>query len=133
MSAKFRRVDDGFWVSPQISAEDIQAARALGIRVIVNNRPDGEAPDQPAGEVIKTAAEAAGLVYVAAPVRGGPTEATVQAMTEALQTGPALAFCLSGTRSMLVWAISQIVSGAREREDVLALARNAGYDLSRWI
>jgi uncharacterized protein (TIGR01244 family) len=131
MSAGIRRVDDGFWVSPQIGVEDIEAARALGVRVIVNNRPDEEAPGL--GELLQAAAEAAGLTYVAVPVRGGPTEASVQAMSEALAQGPALAFCLSGTRSILTWAIAQLISGARSREDVLALARNAGFDLSRWI
>lgn len=133
MSDKFRRVDDGFWVSPQIGPDDVETARALGVRTIINNRPDGEEPDQTPGEVIKAAAEAAGLAYVAAPVSSGPTEAAVEAAGQALKTGPVLAFCRSGTRSILVWAISEIMSGAREREDVLALARNAGYDLSRWI
>lgn len=131
MAASFRRVDDGFWVSPQIAPKDIEAARAAGVRVIVNNRPDNEAPGL--GDLLKTATEAAGLTYVAAPVRGAPTEADVQAMADALAQGPALAFCMSGTRSILTWAIAQLISGARSREDVLALARNAGFDLSRWI
>lgn len=129
----FRRVEDSFWVSPQIAPEDIEAARALGVRVIVNNRPDGEEPGQIPGAELKAAAEAAGLAYVASPVRGGPTADDVQAMTGALAQGPVLAFCRSGTRSILVWAITQLTTGARDREDVLALARNAGFDLSRWI
>jgi uncharacterized protein (TIGR01244 family) len=133
MSAKFRRVDDAFWVSPQIGPEDVETACALGVRVIVNNRPDGEAPDQVPGEAIKAAAEAAGLDYVAAPIAGGPIDAAAQAVAEALKHGPVLAYCQSGTRSMLAWAIAEMMSGAREREDILALARNAGYDLSRWI
>jgi uncharacterized protein (TIGR01244 family) len=133
MSGMFRRVDDGIWVSPQIGAADIEAARALGVRVIINNRPDGEQPGQAPGEEIKAAAEAAGLAYVSAPVRGGPTEAAVEAMNAALAQGPVLAYCGSGTRSILVWAIAQIVSGARTRDETVALARNAGYDLARWI
>lgn len=133
MTGKFRRVDDRFWVSPQIRAEDLAAAHELGVAVVVNNRPDGEAPDQPSGATIQAAAETLGLGYVAAPVQGGPSEAAVAAMTDALNRGPVLAYCYSGTRSMLIWALSQLISGAREREDVLALARNAGYDLSRWI
>jgi uncharacterized protein (TIGR01244 family) len=133
MSGMFRRVDDSFWVSPQIAPADVEAARALGVRVIVNNRPDGEAPGQVPGEEIKAAAQAAGLGYVAAPVAGGPTEAAVKAMTEALAQGPVLAYCASGTRSMLVWAIAQIVSGAQTRDETVALGRNAGFDLARWI
>jgi uncharacterized protein (TIGR01244 family) len=133
MSGMFRRVDDGFWVSPQIAPADLEAARELGVRVVVNNRPDGEQPGQVTGAEIQAAAEAAGLAYVAAPVRGGPTEETVQAMTEALAQGPVLAYCMSGTRSMLVWAIAQITSGAHTRDETVALARNAGFDLARWI
>jgi uncharacterized protein (TIGR01244 family) len=133
MSGMFRQVDDGFWVSPQIAPADIEAVRALGVRVIVNNRPDGEQPGQVPGAEIQAAAEAAGLGYVAAPVRGGPTEETVQAMTQALAEGPVLAYCMSGTRSILVWAIAQIIAGARTRDETVALARNAGFDLSRWI
>jgi uncharacterized protein (TIGR01244 family) len=131
MGAGFRRVDDGFWVSPQIDVEDIAAARAEGVRVIINNRPDEEAPGL--GDTLKAAAEAAGLTYVASPVRGGPAQANVDEMNAALAQGPALAFCTSGTRSILTWAIAQLISGARSREDVLALARNAGFELSRWI
>ena len=133
MTAAIRRVDDNFWISPQIGVEDIEPARALGVRVIVNNRPDGEEPGQIPGAELQAAAQAAGLAYVAAPVRAGPTQAEVQAMTEALAQGPVLAFCRSGTRSILVWAITQLTTGARDREDVLALARNAGFDLSRWL
>lgn len=133
MSGMFRQVDDNFWVSPQITPGDVESAHAHGVRVIVNNRPDGEQPGQVTGEEIQAAAEAQGLGYVAAPVHGGPTEEAVKAMTEALAQGPVLAYCMSGTRSMLVWAIAQIVSGARTRDETVALARNAGFDLSRWI
>jgi uncharacterized protein (TIGR01244 family) len=133
MGAGIRRVDDNFWVAPQIGVEDITPLRALGVRVIVNNRPDDEEPGQIAGAELETAATAAGLAYIDAPVSGGPTQGAIEAMTEALAQGPVLAFCRSGTRSMLVWALSQIGSDRRDRDDVLALARNAGFELSRWI
>lgn len=133
MGAGIRRVDDSFWVAPQIGVDDIASLPALGVRVIVNNRPDDEEPGQIPGAALEAAALAAGLIYVAAPVSGGPSQAAVEAMSEALAQGPVLAFCRSGTRSMLVWSLSQLTSGARSRDDVLALARNAGFDLSRWV
>src|SRR5690606_11148109 len=63
MSGKFKPLAEGFWVAPQIEPGDIAAAKALGVRVIINNRPDGEEPGQPDGAAIEQAAKAAGLAY----------------------------------------------------------------------
>jgi len=129
---EFRRVTDLISVSPQISQEDVAKAAAQGFRTLINNRPDGEAPDQPSGHEIEKAAREAGLAYFHIPVRGGPTpeqvETTGRVLTEA--DGPVLAFCRSGTRSIVTWALSQAVSGARSRGELVELGRQAGYDLS---
>lgn len=128
----FRRVTDDLTVSPQISVDDVRRAAELGFRTIINNRPDGEDPVQPASAEIEAAARAAGLEYHHIPVRGGPTpdqiDQTAQVLAEA--PGPVLAFCRSGTRSIVTWSICQAVSGARGRDELLTLGRNAGYDLS---
>ena len=44
--SKLRQVAKDFFVAPQLQAQDFVAARAAGIRTVINNRPDGEAPDQ---------------------------------------------------------------------------------------
>jgi uncharacterized protein (TIGR01244 family) len=44
--------------------------------------------------------------------------------------GPAVAFCRSGTRSITTWAKGQLARGERTRDELIGLARNAGYDLS---
>ena len=44
--------------------------------------------------------------------------------------GPALAFCRSGTRSIVTWSIGQATSGAMSRGELTDLGRAAGYDLS---
>jgi uncharacterized protein (TIGR01244 family) len=41
-----------------------------------------------------------------------------------------LAFCRSGTRSIVTWSIGQATSGAMSRGELTALGRQAGYDLS---
>ena len=41
---------------------------------------------------------------------------------------PALAFCRSGTRSTILWALSQ--SGKQSERELLRTAADAGYDLS---
>jgi uncharacterized protein (TIGR01244 family) len=128
----FRRVTDEFSTAPQISVADVDEAARQGFRTLVNNRPDGEDPAQPTGHEIEAAAKAAGLAYFHIPVRGGPTGEQVEAMRKVLDAadGPVLAFCRSGTRSIITWSLSQAMSGARSRDELVRLGRAAGYDLS---
>ena len=128
----FRRVTDQLSVSPQISVAEVAEAARLGFRTLINNRPDGEDPSQPSGEAIAQAAKAAGLAYVAIPIRGGPTPDQVAETKQVFQTAdaPVLAYCRSGTRSIVTWAISQAAAGDRGREELIELGRAAGYDLS---
>jgi sulfide:quinone oxidoreductase len=48
-------------VSPQISEADIGVLAAQGFKAVINNRPDGESPDQPAGALIEAASRRWGL------------------------------------------------------------------------
>jgi uncharacterized protein (TIGR01244 family) len=129
--ARFLEVTPSFCVSQQITLEDVEAARAAGFTLIVNNRPDGEAPGQPAGDEIETAARAAGLDYATIPITGRPTpdQAQAQARVVAAARGRALAYCRSGNRSISAWALGELAAGARSREELLRLAAVAGYDL----
>lgn len=128
----FRRVTDQFSVSPQISVEDVAVAADQGFVLIINNRPDGEDPAQPQGAEIEAAARARGLDYLAIPVRGGPSADQAEAQHEATSSapGPVLAYCRSGTRSIVTWSIGQAAHGARSRDELIALGFEAGYDLS---
>jgi uncharacterized protein (TIGR01244 family) len=127
-----RKLDDEAAAAPQISAEDIPELKALGYRLIVNNRPDGEAVDQPASEEIAAAAAAEGLAYAYIPVGRTPlTEAQLDELAEAMDAagGPALLFCRSGTRSTTLWALAEARRG-RDVGEIIARAGDAGYDLS---
>src|SRR6059058_1743209 len=106
---QFRKVTDTFSVSPQISPADLADAAAQGYTLVINNRPDGEAPGQPTSAELEAAARAAGLDYVFAPVVGRPGPAQVGAVRDAVAEadGKVLAFCRSGTRSILTWAMGQ--------------------------
>ena len=126
-----RPVTSDFAVAPQITAEDVAAAAAAGVRLIINNRPDGEQPGQPPGQSIAEAAAAAGVAYLHVPVAGPPGPAQIQAMAAALAEapGPILAFCRSGTRSITLWAMAQAQAGTAEPDDLIAQAAEVGYDL----
>jgi len=128
----FRKLDDTISVDGQIEPADIAEAARQGFTFIINYRPDGEAPGQPSGAEMKAAADAAGLGYAAIPItHAGFSEEQVAAMGQALAAapGPVLAFCRSGTRSTLVWALARARAGDAPAE-LSAKAAAAGYDLS---
>jgi uncharacterized protein (TIGR01244 family) len=128
----FRKLTDSIFASPQIGLAEVTEAKALGIGLIVNNRPEGESDDQTPGEEIEASARAAGIAYIAIPVtHAGFGEGQVKAMAQALQEakGPVLAYCRSGTRSTLLWALAEASRGA-DPEALAASAAQAGYDLS---
>jgi uncharacterized protein (TIGR01244 family) len=132
MDTQFRKVTEAFWVAGQIDVEDVRRAAAEGVRLIVNNRPENEGPGQTPGSEIEAAAKALGLGYVASPVRGRPSPEQAREVQTAIAQakGPALAYCLSGTRSIVLWAYGEAMAGTRSREELIGLARDAGYDLS---
>ncbi len=128
----FRRLTDNVFASGQIALGDIAAAKAQGVGLIVNNRPDGEDPAAPQGAEIEAAARAAGLDYVAIPIdHSGFGESQIEAMLAALNQaqGSVLAYCRSGTRSTFLWALARAKAGD-EPQAIIEAARVAGYDVS---
>ncbi len=127
----FSRVDERTLVGGQIRAEHLAPLKAEGVTMIVNNRPDGEEPDQPSAPELEAAARAAGLDYRHIPVAGGFSAEQVQAMAEALQRaeGTVIAFCKSGTRSIFLWALARAQQGDPPQE-LMRKALQAGYDLT---
>ncbi|CAM4084470.1 Rhodanese domain-containing protein [Novosphingobium lubricantis] len=129
----FRKIDDKTYASPQITLAEVAYAKALGIGTIINNRPEGESDDQVPGDDIARAAQEAGIRYVAIPVtHAGFSMTQVQAMQQALADAgdaPVLAYCRSGTRSTLLWALAQAQAGAAP-DEIAAKAAGAGYDIA---
>ena len=128
----FRKLTDNIYAAPQISLEDVTEAAKIGVKLIINNRPEGESDDQVPGADIESAARAAGMDYVAIPVtHAGFSEPQVVAMAKALDgaAGPVLAYCRSGTRSTLLWALSEASQGG-DPDSLTNMAAKAGYDVS---
>ena len=129
-----KRINDHVSVSPQIRPEDIANLKAMGFTTIVNNRPDGEAPDQPSSAVMQAAAEAAGLTYHYIPLgRDGVSPQLVEQTKAALEgsAGAVFCYCRSGTRSTTLWALSQ--AGDMPADEIVGAAANAGYDMSHLL
>lgn len=128
----FRELSPTMLASPQIQLDDIAAAANAGVTLVINNRPDGEAPEEPQGAEIEATVRAAGMDYLAIPIgHSGFSEPQVAAMQAALSgaEGKVLGYCRSGTRSTLLWSLAQARAG-HDPDEIAAAARNAGYDVS---
>ena len=127
-----RVLDDKTLVSGQIMPADVAEFQRQGVTMIVNNRPDFEDEDQPLSREIEAAAELAGVEFRFIPIVRGMGPADVDAMHHAMRDcgdGKLLAFCRSGSRSTLAWAVARAREGVL-REDLERAAAGAGVDLS---
>jgi uncharacterized protein (TIGR01244 family) len=117
-------------VAPQPVLSDFQELRRLGFTTIVNNRPDGEDPNQPGSAAEEQAARAAGLGYVHIPVTStGMTEADARLLKDTIEQapGPVVAHCRSGARSFYLWVLSGDLDSHTDAE-LLAKAAELGVD-----
>jgi uncharacterized protein (TIGR01244 family) len=127
-------LDEHTLIAGQIQPGDLEQIAKAGVRLVVNNRPDGEAlMGQPDAAKVEAAAEAHGVKFLNLPF-------TMQSLTPDLVTefaraaeaseGRVLAYCRSGSRSSLLWAAAQVARGA-DVDTVLAQAQAAGIDLNQ--
>ena len=128
---QLKKLTDELSVTPQITVEDVPELARLGYRSIIGNRPEGEAPDQPAWELLAAEARRLGLEARQIPVVPGQIgDADVAAFGEALRDlpRPIAAFCRTGTRSAMLWALAN--PDDLSPEERLRIAAEQGYDLS---
>lgn len=126
-----RPLTPDYAVSPQVNPEDFAAIAAAGFTTVINNRPCEEIPPSHHADVMRAAAEAAGLTFVVMPL----THATLNQKTADAQKaacdasrGPVFAYCASGTRCTIIWAFSQARNMAPD--DILRAAATQGYDIA---
>ena len=126
---RYIKLTDTVAASPQILAEDMPAVAAAGYKVVINNRPDGEAMGQPTSEELRQAAEAAGLEYHYYPLNAFNYPGDDLATMAALFDDPrgVFAFCRSGTRSSNLWISSR---SGDARDEARQHAQQLGFDVS---
>lgn len=133
------QISDKLAVAGQPAPEAFRQLKTHGFTAVINNRPNGEETHQPGSAVEKSAAEDAGLGYSFIPVAALQiTEADVRAFQEAVAaaTGPVFAHCLSGTRSLTLYAIGEVLDRRMKPEDVRPFGRKFGFDLTiaeQWL
>ena len=112
---EIRRLSDAVAVAGQVRPADLADIVGAGYRSLVCNRPDGEAPDQPAYREVAEAAGRLGLEVRYLPVVSGrmsAEDATAFAGLLRELPAPVLAYCRSGARSGQLWALAAEIGGA---------------------
>lgn len=126
-----RALTDRYHVSPQIDPQEAEAIKAAGYVMVIDNRPDGEVPPSHQATAMRAAIEATGLRFEALPITHQTmTAENILAQSElvAEANGPVLAYCASGTRSSVIWALGN--AEALGADAVIEAAAKAGYNLA---
>lgn len=118
-------------VTPQIEVAEVADLAARGFKSIIGNRPEGEAPDQPAWSSLVAEAERHGMSarqIPVAPAQIGPDDVNRFATALRDMPTPIAAFCRTGTRSAMLWALAN-PDGLSTNERI-ATAAAQGYDVA---
>jgi len=127
----FNKIIDNYFVSDQITEEDIEQLKEAGFKTIFCNRPDNEEQNQVTVKSIQDKAIERGLNFIHQPVIGGQiSQNDIDQFSDYYDAAekPIFAYCRTGTRSSMLWALSE--SGKRSIDEILQLTSAAGYNLS---
>jgi len=128
------KLEDDFYAAPQPSEDDFAEFAAQGIKTIINNRPDDEEPGQMSAARGRELAEKHGMEYHHIPMTVPTLSPELIAQFEKVVTTaprPIVAHCRSGTRSCVLWSLTEAGRGARSVDETLTCAASGGYDLSQ--
>ncbi|MBN9066409.1 MAG: TIGR01244 family phosphatase [Rhizobiales bacterium] len=134
-----KRVNQHLYVAPQPSDADLEKAARAGVRLVVNNRPDGEEAGQPSAAQQRARAGSLGMDYVHIPVTSGAVRLEdVRAFQNVVSDaeGPVLAHCRTGARSLTLFALGEVLDGRLQAQDIDDLGRRMGIDLAgakKWL
>ena len=120
-----------FSVTPQIEATEVAELAMRGFKSIIGNRPEGEAPDQPSWPSLVAEAEQHGMSVRQIPVvpgQIGPDDVRLFAAALRDLPTPIAAFCRTGTRSAMLWALAN--PEGLSVDERIARAAAQGYDLA---
>lgn len=126
-----RKISDQLSVAPQLQVAELAQVKALGFASVINNRPDEEEAQQPLAADVAAQAKALGLAYQHQPVISGQiTDADIDRFRQLLasEQAPVLAFCRTGTRCTMLWALA--AAQPDNIDAIISTAAEAGYDIS---
>ncbi|MEP1535664.1 MAG: TIGR01244 family sulfur transferase [Paracoccaceae bacterium] len=127
-----RQITPTYFVAPQIDSADMADLAAAGIKLIIANRPDSEVPSTHQADAMETAARAAGIDFVRLPLTHQTMTPEIVGQQSSLISeadGVVLAYCASGTRSTIAWALGEAQQGTLTSDEIMSAAQSGGYDL----
>lgn len=122
-----RPLSPDFAVAPQVTLANIAAIKEAGFTHVICNRPAFESAPGETPDMIGPAVIEAGLGWTDNPMAGGQLNMAMIAAQRS--AGRTLAYCASGTRSAILWAMSQ--AGSMATDDILAALAAAGYPMEQ--
>jgi len=123
-----QKLSDAISATGNLKPADMAVLAGMGFRGAINNRPDGEAADQPSNAELAQAARDAGLEYRFIPVSSSNlTEAAAATFAQAMTDlpGPVIAFCRSGARSTKLWTMASAMGAKSATYDVVVIGGGA--------
>ena len=125
--SSFKRIDDEFFIGPQPTEQDLQAAQQQGIKTVIDFRLPSETETSNAALTTRQ-----GLAYVNIPVNKEALSVDqVDAFERALQNhaGPFLLHCATGARAALLLSVSRARQQRWTSAQAFDDAYRMGFDL----
>ena len=125
-------IDKNYHVSPQIEPAQISDIADKGFVKIICNRPDLEVPPSLCSSVMAELAAKAEIEFHVLELTHEtmtPENIIKQRKIFIDADGPVLAYCASGTRCTVIWALGEAITGTNINY-ILEKTSAAGYNLS---
>ena len=122
-----RPLHPDFAVYPQLNPADVESLKEHGFTHSICNRPSFESGPAETPDLVEAAAKEAGLGWTNNPMAGG--QLSMEMIEAQRADGKVLAYCASGTRSAILWGLSQ--AGSLQVDDILNAMAQAGYPMEQ--
>ena len=125
-------IDKNYHVSPQIEPDQISDIADKGFVRVICNRPDLEVPPSLRSSIMADLATKAKIEFHTLELTHEtmtPENILKQRKIFTDANGPVLAYCASGTRCSVVWALGEAITGTNI-DYILEKTLAAGYNLS---
>ena len=125
-------IDKNYHVSPQIEPDQISDIADKGFVRVICNRPDLEVPPSLRSSIMADLATKAKIEFHTLELTHEtmtPENILKQRKIFTDANGPVLAYCASGTRCSVIWALGEAISGTNINY-ILEKTLAAGYNLS---
>lgn len=123
----FKQIEDGLFIGPQPTEQDLLEAQRRGIRTVIDMRMPGETPTPNAEQ-----AKRVGLDYFNIPVdKAALSEHSITELERVMRTaeGPTLLHCATGARAALMLALSRSRKNGWDAKRTFEEARRMGFDI----